>query len=213
MELAPGITKNRKVLCIGGAAAAVVVAGSLSLMMPKSSGASELPGLSGLTPAKAAYLQQQILAQQQESASNHSTQSYAQGLAQVQKSSVPASKLPFPTGIQNIKQSGLGPSFIVSNEWDTVMNSTEYVVYCGGVASAADLTTGGSAVTTGAVEVWKNIDSGATATPQEVGLYKFAGSASSALKATSASESTVTLAYKTGTVTFDLANDSFLPSS
>ncbi len=41
----------------GGAAAAVVVAGSLSLMMPKSSGASELPGLSGLTPAKAAYLQ------------------------------------------------------------------------------------------------------------------------------------------------------------
>ena len=57
MNVSPGITKNRKVLCIGGAAAAVVVAGSLSLMMPKSSGASELPGLSGLTPAKAAQLQ------------------------------------------------------------------------------------------------------------------------------------------------------------
>ena len=41
MNVSPGITKNRKVLCIGGAAAAVVVAGSLSLMMPKSSGASE----------------------------------------------------------------------------------------------------------------------------------------------------------------------------
>ncbi|MHB8344840.1 MAG: hypothetical protein ACYDED_11425 [Ferrimicrobium sp.] len=212
MKVSHGITKNRKVLCIGGVAAAVVVAGSLSLMMPKSSSASEFAGLSGLTPAKAAYLQQQILAQQQEGASNHSTQSYAQGLAQVQKSSVPASKLPFPTGIQNIKQSGLGPSFIVSNEWDTVMNGTEYVVYCGGVATAADLTTGGSAVTTGAVEVWKNIDSGATVTPQEVGLYRYAGSAGSELTATSASKSTVTLAYKTGTVTFDLANDSFTPS-
>ncbi len=57
MNVFPEIAKNRKVLCIGGVAAAVVVAGSLSLIMPKSSGPSELPGLSGLTPAKAAHLQ------------------------------------------------------------------------------------------------------------------------------------------------------------
>lgn len=205
------IARGRRALWVGGAAmASLVIASILLAFNGSNSGATGIPGLAGLTPTKNAALQEQIVSQEKQGSVHPApVESVSQGEAQATQRATPAAQLPFPTGIQDIKQAPFGPDqFIVSNEWTTVIGGTQYVVYCGATSTGAS-----EGVATAAVEVSQNVISGYSNQPKIDGVFKYDPAGSQILTAASANGAIVTLSYPGGTVDFNLSNDAFVPAS
>lgn len=182
-----------------------MIIGAFALIAVSASSASNIPGLGSLSPSKAANLQKQIDAQRNVGSTNHAIQSESQGLSQASKSAVPGSQLPFPTGIQQTRQAPFTSShFIVSNQWHTIYNGQEYLVFCGSTSNPS----GGTG--TSAVDVWKNIISGNSVQTEEIGIFQYAPDGSQELTALNTNGAVVTLSYQGGTVNFNLATDSFV---
>ncbi len=110
--------------------------------------------------------------------------------------STPGADLPFSTGIKADKYSPMSSiEFTSSNHWETIFQGTKYSVYCGSTPSGVP-----------AVDVWKNVISGASITPTSVGFFKLPNTGSGVLTATSFNGSVLTMSTPNGSsATFNLA--------
>lgn len=193
-----GIVRSMKVsprLTILAAVAAVTAVALPLSLAASSSHASTYLGTQGLSPAKAKMVVQAVNTAHNEFTACQKSAA-CRNSPPTTLAPVPGADLPFPTGIQSTKQAPMSPMFFtVSNQWETIYQGTEYSVYCGSTDSGVP-----------AVVVWKNVISGATVDPQQVGQYTLPSAGSGVLTASSYSGAILTLTTPDGApATFNLA--------